>query len=147
MSDNGITIGQLTEALNNKFDLPAGVPQDAIDYVVEFKRPTAEDPTWYRKYKSGWLEQGGYYGYDLGGTTYLPADSEFTISLLLPYKDATYYFGNTLVAKDTNPGVASGTLFIINTAKTTASIQLSTEGVYSSHAYGVYWEAKGQGAE
>lgn len=145
-NDNGITIGQLTEQLNQKMDLPTGVSQDTMDYVVEWKSPTADDPTWFRKYKSGWLEQGGYYGYDLGGTTYLPADSEFTISLLRQYKDSTYYFGNTLVAKDTNPGVASGTLFIIDTAKTTDSIQLSTEGVYANHAYGVYWEAKGQGA-
>ena len=30
-----------------------------IDYVIESKLPTAEDPTWYRLYKSGWIEQGG----------------------------------------------------------------------------------------
>lgn len=31
-----------------------------IDYVIESQMPTAEnDYTWYRKYKSGWVEQGG----------------------------------------------------------------------------------------
>ncbi|MBP9999681.1 MAG: hypothetical protein KBT14_03260, partial [Proteobacteria bacterium] len=31
-----------------------------IDYVVESQTPTAENNyTWYRKYKSGWVEQGG----------------------------------------------------------------------------------------
>ncbi|MBP9999065.1 MAG: hypothetical protein KBT14_00005, partial [Proteobacteria bacterium] len=31
-----------------------------IDYVVESQAPTAENNyTWYRKYKSGWVEQGG----------------------------------------------------------------------------------------
>ena len=30
-----------------------------IDYVVESKEATDEDPTWYRVYKSGWIEQGG----------------------------------------------------------------------------------------
>lgn len=31
-----------------------------IDYVIESQNPTAEnDYTWYRKYKSGWVEQGG----------------------------------------------------------------------------------------
>lgn len=31
-----------------------------IDYVVESQEPTAENGyTWYRKYKSGWVEQGG----------------------------------------------------------------------------------------
>ena len=30
------------------------------DYVVSFQRPTAENRyTWYRLYKSGWIEQGG----------------------------------------------------------------------------------------
>lgn len=32
---------------------------ESYDYVVEYKTPTAEDPNWYRKYKSGWIEQGG----------------------------------------------------------------------------------------
>ena len=32
-----------------------------IDYVVESQEPTeANGYTWYRKYKSGWVEQGGY---------------------------------------------------------------------------------------
>jgi len=33
---------------------------DDMDYVIEWQRPTAENKyTWYRKYKSGWIEQGG----------------------------------------------------------------------------------------
>ena len=33
---------------------------DAADYVVAWQTPTAENNyTWYRKYKSGWVEQGG----------------------------------------------------------------------------------------
>lgn len=36
-------------------DFPAG-----MDYVVETQLPTSENSyTWYRKYKSGWVEQGG----------------------------------------------------------------------------------------
>lgn len=32
------------------------------DYVIESQFPTAENNyTWFRKYKSGWVEQGGYY--------------------------------------------------------------------------------------
>lgn len=33
-----------------------------IDYVVESKFPTEDDPRWYRVYKSGWVEQGGNFG-------------------------------------------------------------------------------------
>lgn len=30
------------------------------DYVIQWQNPTAENSyTWYRKYKSGWVEQGG----------------------------------------------------------------------------------------
>ncbi len=33
---------------------------DAADYVIASQLPTAENGyTWYRKYKSGWVEQGG----------------------------------------------------------------------------------------
>ena len=32
-----------------------------MDYVIETQLPTSENNyTWYRKYKSGWIEQGGY---------------------------------------------------------------------------------------
>ena len=41
------TINALTNTLNS------------IDYVIESKEPTSSDPTWYRVYKSGWIEQGG----------------------------------------------------------------------------------------
>jgi hypothetical protein len=56
-----IDIGKISEALNNKVDLPRPtVPQDAVDYVVESQEPTSNNSyTWYRKYKSGWVEQGG----------------------------------------------------------------------------------------
>ncbi len=34
-----------------------------LDYVIESQMPTAENNyTWYRKYKSGWIEQGQYSG-------------------------------------------------------------------------------------
>lgn len=37
-----------------------------IDYVVESKFPTADDPSWYRVYKSGWIEQGGLINHTQG---------------------------------------------------------------------------------
>ena len=55
-----IDIGKISEALNNKIDLPTGDSQDGIDFVVDWQDPTASNGyTWYRKYKSGWVEQGG----------------------------------------------------------------------------------------
>ncbi len=59
MSDQ-IDVNQLSNALQQKVDLPSGKSQADIDYVVEWQEPTAENNyTWYRLYKSGWVEQGG----------------------------------------------------------------------------------------
>lgn len=61
MSD--INIGAITEALNDKSDRDLrNVDNTAgADAVIEYQVPTAENGyTWYRKYKSGWVEQGGH---------------------------------------------------------------------------------------
>ena len=60
MSD--IDVNAIADTLNSKVQLPDGVGQDAVDFVVASQLPTAENNyTWYRLYKSGWLEQGGLY--------------------------------------------------------------------------------------
>ena len=62
-----------------------------LDYVVESQFPTAENNyTWYRKYKSGWVEQGGITtiqtidaGWSAEQILVFPitmADSEYTIT-------------------------------------------------------------------
>ena len=62
MSD--INIGEILEALTDKMDrdnMNADISKTA-DGVVAFQMPTAEnDYTWYRKYTSGWVEQGGVF--------------------------------------------------------------------------------------
>lgn len=55
------TAGITAETLNGKADTDLGNIPANYDYVVESQLPTAENGyTWYRKYKSGWVEQGGY---------------------------------------------------------------------------------------
>lgn len=57
-----INVGQFSEALNDKADRDLhNVDTTAkADAVIDFQLPTAENNyTWYRKYKSGWVEQGG----------------------------------------------------------------------------------------
>lgn len=46
-------------ALNNKADINLSNISNNIDYVIGTKQPTDSDLTWYRLYKSGWVEQGG----------------------------------------------------------------------------------------
>lgn len=78
---DGETLGGT--ALAKKTEIPS-VPTDiaTADYVVESQAPTAENNyTWYRKYKSGWVEQGGF---STSQTITLPvemADSHYTILL------------------------------------------------------------------
>lgn len=76
-----INVGAISEALNNKVDLPSPtIPQDAVDYVIEMQRPTADNNyTWYRKYKSGWVEQG------------CNAGQSGTITLAVEMADANYF--------------------------------------------------------
>ena len=57
-----IDIGVISEALNNKTDRNMrNVDTTAkADSVIDYQEPTEENGyTWYRKYKSGWVEQGG----------------------------------------------------------------------------------------
>lgn len=54
------TAGINAELFNKKIDLPANKTQADVDFVIASQLPTADNGyTWYRKYKSGWLEQGG----------------------------------------------------------------------------------------
>jgi len=59
-----INVGAVFEALNNKADRDFQ-NSNMIDYVIEYQAPTAQNNyTWYRLYKSGWVEQGGSYQWD-----------------------------------------------------------------------------------
>lgn len=82
MNNADINIGAITEALNNKVDLPTNPEraQDQIDYVVDCQIPTeANVYTWYRKYKSGWVEQGGL-------------SIVRTVTFPIPMQDANYHW-------------------------------------------------------
>lgn len=57
-----INVGQLAEAINDKTDRDMqNVDNTAgADAIVDYQEPNAgNNYTWYRKYKSGWVEQGG----------------------------------------------------------------------------------------
>ena len=61
-TDTSLTIDfneKALEQMDNKANTDLSNILANIDYVVESKLPTEEDPTWYRVYKSGWVEQGG----------------------------------------------------------------------------------------
>jgi hypothetical protein len=83
-----INVGAITEALNDKSDRDLrNVDTTAkADAVIDYQEPTADNGyTWYRKYKSGWVEQGGQRTVDSNGVEItLPvvmADSNYCVQI------------------------------------------------------------------
>ena len=75
--------GTILEALNDKMDRDGHNPESPTDVVIEYQTPTsANGRSWYRKYASGWVEQGR------NQTT-----GNSTITLLVPMASADYFIG------------------------------------------------------
>lgn len=73
----------------------AGIPANA-DYVVESQLPTAENNyTWYRKYASGWVEQGGTWS---GNTSCAQGfDASISVNLPISMSDDKYHANAAVV--------------------------------------------------
>ena len=129
-----INVGAITEALNNKVDLPTpSTPQDAVDYVVEKQDPTsANGYTWYRKYKSGWVEQGGQF-VKAGGQNALNEQT-----LPVPMANTAYY-ANVIFG-----GGAGDYTIAVGITRTTTTLKIypfwTTAGQYCP------WEVSGYAA-
>lgn len=81
-----------------------------IDYVVENQLPTAEnDYTWYRKYKSGWVEQGGIYNPAFTGTKTFAypvemADTNYTLTTGTGCSNVSNMHGKDYITAKTTTG-------------------------------------------
>ena len=121
------------QGLSGKADTNLGNIPSNYDYVVESYKD--DQGNWYRKYKSGWLEQGGL-AYASSGET--------SVTLLKPYADT----GFALIAtnEQTNNINAYGWIYI--SSKTTTGFTIkSRRGNGEAVTCNAMWEAKGQGAE
>lgn len=99
-----------------------------IDYVIESQAPTsANNYTWYRKYKSGWVEQGGVISGRQGSVT-LPIQM-----------NSTYYTILHMPCVSTTPTEAGIPAFVSNV--TSQSFTL-----YNNNGDAVLWTVKGQSA-
>lgn len=97
-----IDFGQLSEALNDKSDRDLrNVDTTAkADAVIDYQEPTsANNYTWYRKYKSGWVEQGGVFSQTIN-----TGDTAWSANLLIAM--ANYYY---VVNVQTDGGYAGNT--------------------------------------
>ena len=64
-----------------------------IDYVIESKFPTNNNPSWYRVYKSGWIEQGG---------EFTNTNTVFTVNLIKTMQNSHYSVSVTLGEENKN---------------------------------------------
>ena len=142
MSD--INIGAITEALNDKTDrnLRNVDTLSKADAVIDYQMPTAANNyTWYRKYKSGWVEQGGV---QIGNAVY----GKVTVNLPVQMADNTYQaFGNIGWVGEsvwyTDTGTAAGKALVTDvcgatTDKTTTSFSIQS---FSTHNWYVCGKA------
>ena len=136
-----INVGAITEALNNKVDLPTpSTPQDAVDYVVEKQDPTsANGYTWYRKYKSGWVEQGGR----LTGTK---SEGFNTVTLPVEMQDNNYTAFTTNIS-GYMAGTGSSHAYVMAKAGVVNSLTTTSIGVFSQNSGEKYsWQVSGYAA-
>lgn len=123
---------EFTNALTGKANTDLSNVLANIDYVVDSKIPTESDPSWYRKYKSGWLEQGGQ-------TAGIAGSTPTTVTLLKPYNNTAYNVIVQPVGAYTKSGEANN---VIPTRTTTNFIL--TSGQIATQPF--IWRAEGQGA-
>lgn len=120
-----IDINKVYEDLNIKANSDISNVDGNIDYVVEKYINGSE---WYRVYKSGWVEQGGF----ISGSG--------TIALLKPFANAKYVIVSQATSKSST-GYGSD-IATYSDAKTTTSVALRR----SAGTGGIEWVAYGQGA-
>lgn len=146
------TAGMKTETVNDKADrnLLNSVPTSqfaqlllnaGIDTVVASQLPTeANGYKWYRKYASGWVEQGGCY--DKGSAT-----RDFTITIDLPITMLNnLYTATATCARNTgNATNRSGYTTIFTQSETQLGIGYYGVGTSDTMQY-INWEVKGKAA-
>jgi len=119
----GTSVSNLSESLNTLSTTVGGYTTsiatldtfkaEVLDYVVATQTPTSSNNyTWYRKYKSGWIEQGGLCVNSSGdGTVTLPiamADTNYTIVATNEATSSQNAWGWVLVSKDSKTSTKFG---------------------------------------
>lgn len=126
---NSVT-AKFNNDLANKANTNLSNVSSNIDYVVA--RTVTSAGAWYKKYKSGWLEQGGI------GLS-VSADSKKTVTLVKPFKNTKYI----VIWLDQNGYVLTGSGTRGISDKTTTSF-VACNG--QDLAMTIGWVAFGQGA-
>lgn len=112
-----------------------------FDYVIETQNPTAENNyTWYRKYKSGWIEQGG----EITATSV--ADGAGTAgnnSITLPVSMVDTHYHINLQAQVGSSGWGYANGVILQSRSTTI---LTVKVVAGDGSFPLFWQVSGMTA-
>lgn len=134
LTNLGTSITNLTNSLNSlsttvgthttDIGTLGNFKDDILDYVIESQKPTSSNGyTWYRKYKSGWIEQGGYVS--------TANDTFVTITLPIEMSNTAYQVQKTGIGTSTGTTASFRSYCITNRTKTsfqTFAQQMSTQG-------------------
>lgn len=141
---NAVNLREMTEALNNKadrnlenIDMPPG-----SDIVIAYQMPTlGNDYTWYRKYKSGWVEQGG-----ITNAISVAGNSGTNVDITLPITMADTNYNILTTRKDGGSGFAQTeeNTNIISTSVIRIALWNNVSGTASGGKF--WWEVKGVAA-
>ena len=119
----GTSVSNLSESLNTlsttvgthttSIGTLGAFKEEVLDYVIESQSPSAQNNyTWYRKYKSGWVEQGGLVSDASGdGSVTLPvtmADTNYQVSAINEATTAENAWGWVYVRKDSKTTTGFG---------------------------------------
>lgn len=126
-------VATCTEVLSDVAGLKT-LTEGMIDYVVESQEPTADNGhTWYRKYKSGWVEQGQA-GYNLARNT--------TKAITLPVEMASTEYTGQISGANTTFSTPS-TLAIAPKSTT----QVNIWNYNGTASMGINWQVSGMSAQ
>ena len=113
----------------------------SYDYVVDWQIPTsANGYMWYRKYKSGWVEQGGF----ASNIAWNGQGGGKTIILPIVMNDSNYTVSATMGKNNTNWNYPGCRGFAKST--TQISVEIATLGNNQGTVEKVYWQVSGMSA-
>lgn len=126
ITQGGVTKGSFTlnQASGDTIALDAG-GSSAVDEIIDYQLPSAgNNYTWYRKYQSGWVEQGGEATFTANGNSIvLPvemADTHYVVQLTTLQNTNTfsrcYVRDTTYIAVATSGGDVTGGWIVSGTA-------------------------------
>lgn len=140
---NGVLVWQGMDApgLHHKANTDLSNIPANIDYVVESQLPTAQNNyTWYRKYKSGWVEQGGLVNNGSATTTWSAA-----VVFPIEMSDTNYSYQITPKLESfSTSGNAMGTVY----QNTTTGFTVRIDSKYSNagNTQWASWQVSGMAA-